>query len=202
MKKYRSAILDADFAIKVGTTSVINVIGDVLPLFCEKLYIHRHVFENEILFPALVKYRIQELLNRNLVEIVDRESIEQKGDLLAVAVYDSTVELLRTADEITRSGGKNWGEVVSLSLAKALNFPVFLSDEAGLQKLVDDYLNLGDKPHDERNIQVVRVDGLVVWMRDNGFSRKHGKVLWSAAGKPRDMFDPIWSPGVHLDSDT
>jgi len=132
-ERYQAAILDADFAIKVGKTEVINVIGDLLPQFCEKLYVHRYVFTNEILFPPLVKRRIKELLDSGLAEVVDRESIEQKGGPLAVSVYDATVEMLRTVDEETRCGGKNWGEIVSLALAKALNLPVFLSDEAYME---------------------------------------------------------------------
>jgi len=196
MVRYQAAILDADFAIKVGTTEVINVIGDLLPQFCEKLYVHRHVFENEILFPPLVKQRLQALIDCGFAEVVDRAAIEQSAGSLSVSVYDNTVEMLRTADAETKMGGKNWGEVVSLALAKALSLPVFLSDEAGAQTLIDDHLNLGDESDDERNIRVVRIRDFVVWMRDNGLSRKQGRVLWIAAGKTRNEFDRIWPPQV------
>jgi len=53
-------------------------------------------------------------------------------------------------------------------------------------------LKLGDASDDERNIRVVRIKDFVGWMRDNGLLRKHGKVLWIAAGKHRDAFDRIW----------
>ena len=192
MEKYNAAILDADFAIKVGKTEVINVIGDLLPKFCGKLYVHRHVFENEILFPSLVKQRINGLLSANLAEVVDRESVEQRGGPLALEVYDATVEMLRNADEKTEENGKNWGEVVSLALAKALNFPVFLSDETGAQLLADEYLNLREKQEDEKNIRVVRIEDFVLWMRDNGLARKQGKVLWRVAEKFPEKFDRIW----------
>lgn len=198
MVRYQAAILDADFAIKVGTTEVINVIGDLLPQFCEKLYVHRHVFENEILFPPMVKQRLQALIDCGLAEVVDRASIEQSAGSLSVSVYDNTVEMLRTADAETKMGGKNWGEVVSLALAKAMSLPVFLSDEAGAQTLIDDHLNLGGESDDERNIRVVRIRDFVVWMRDNGLPRKQGRVLWIAAGKTRNEFDRIWPPQVSL----
>ena len=194
MERCKVAILDADFAIRVGATQVINVIGDLLPQFCEKLYIHRHVFENEILVPPLVKQRIQTLLDKGLAEIVDQESVEQKGGPLAVAVYEATVKMLLAADGDTQEGGKNWGEVVSLALAKALNIPVFLSDDTGCQQLVDNCLNLKDNPEGEGNIRIVRVVNFVIWMRDNGLARKWGRVLWIAAEKPRDGFDRIWPP--------
>ena len=119
---------------------------------------------------------------------MDQASVEQKGGLLAVSVYVDTVEMLRTADEETRRNGKNWGEVVSLAMAKALSLPVFLSDESGVQQVVDEHLNLGDELEDERNIRVIRIEDFVVWMRDNGLPRKQGKVLWSAAKKSRDDF--------------
>jgi len=83
------------------------VIGDLLPKFCGKLYVHRHVFENEILFPSLVKQRINDLLSANLAEVVDRESVEQRGGPLALEVYDATVEMLRNADKKTEENGKN-----------------------------------------------------------------------------------------------
>lgn len=196
MEKCSAAIIDADFAIKVGKTEVINVIGDLLPQFCQKLYVHRHVFENEILFPARIKQRIQVLLDAGFAEVVDREYVELNGGLLAVEIYDATVEMLRNADEETEENGKNWGEVVSLALAKALNFPVLLSDEARAQLMIDEYLNLNEEQEDENNIRVVRIEDFVLWMRDNGLARKHGKVLWIASEKPLDRFEHIWPKAI------
>jgi len=72
---------------------------------------------------------------------------------------------------------------VSLALTKALNFPVFLSDEAGAQLLADEYLNLREKQEDEKNIRVVRIEDFVLWMRDNSLARKQGKVLWRVVEK-------------------
>lgn len=192
MDTYRAAIIDADFAIKVGKTEIINVIGDLLPQFCQKLYVHRHVFDNEILFPAQIKRRLISLVEDGLAEVVDRASVELNGGLLAVEVYDATVELLRNADVATKQNGKNWGEVVSLALAKALDIPIFFSDEAGAQLMIDTYLNLKEKQEDGNNIRVVRIEDFVIWMRDNGLSRKQGRVLWSAAGKPSARFEHIW----------
>ncbi len=197
MERYQAAILDADFAIRVGQTEVINVIGELLPQFCTTLYVHRYVFENEILFPPLVRQRITALIEAGLAAIVDREYIERQGDSLAAAVYDETVQLLGSVDPDTKVRGKNWGEVVSLALAKAMNIPVFLSDESGAQSLVDEYLNLSEEmPEAAGNILVVRVRDFVAWMRDKGLPRKQGRVLWIAAGKPRDGFDRIWPPGT------
>jgi len=41
--KCKIALLDADFAIKLGRVESQNIIEDIIPEFVELLYIHRHV---------------------------------------------------------------------------------------------------------------------------------------------------------------
>ncbi len=49
------AILDADFAIKVGRFKNVNIIEEIIPRFVEVLYIHKYVYDNEILTPPIAQ---------------------------------------------------------------------------------------------------------------------------------------------------
>ena len=51
-----------------------------------------------------------------------REVIANKSEVRA-RVYDATVHLLQDKDRDTKVGGKNWGEIVSLAAAKAMDSP-------------------------------------------------------------------------------
>ncbi len=47
--KVEAVIIDADFAIKIGRIDKFRLIEQVLPLLADLIFIHRHVYENEIL---------------------------------------------------------------------------------------------------------------------------------------------------------
>lgn len=194
MKRYQAAVLDADFAIKVGMVENINIIGELLPQFSERLYVHRHVFDNEILFPPRIKQQIGGLLEAGCVILVDRQYVEQLRGPAAALLYDAIVQVLRTADPATKQLGKNWGEVVSLAFAKVMNVPIFLSDDGGAQRLVDEHLNLGEDAAAPGNIRVVRIQDFISWMKEQGFRRGEGKVVWRVANKPLTAFDSFWPP--------
>ena len=194
MKRYQAAVLDADFAIKVGMVENINIIGELLPQFSERLYVHRHVFDNEILFPPRIKQQIGGLLEAGCVILVDRQYVEQLRGPAAALLYDAIVQVLRTADPATKQLGKNWGEVVSLAFAKVMNVPIFLSDDGGAQRLVDEHLNLGEDAAAPGNIRVVRIQDFICWMKEKGFRRGEGKVVWRVANKPLTTFDSFWPP--------
>ena len=90
----------------------------------------------------------------------------------------------------TKEEGKNWGEVVSLSMAKTLSIPYFVSDEGKLQPIVNKYLNTGN----EYDISVVRVEHIVVWIKENrdcDIGRKTAKALWRSCGKNISEFDEV-----------
>lgn len=82
-------------------------------------------------------------------------------------------------------------------MAKVLNIPYFVSDEGNIQSIIDKYLNTGT----EYDIQVVRVEYIVKWIKDNkecGIGRKTAKALWRSSGKALDYFDKyIWNRKPH-----
>lgn len=92
----------------------------------------------------------------------------------------------------TKERGKNWGEVLSLSMAKVLSIPYFMSDERELQGIIDSYLSTSSS----NDIKVIRVKDLIAWIKDNpecGLNRKMAKVLWVGTGKNKKEFDEfIW----------
>lgn len=58
------AILDADFAIKVGRIKKYNILEDILPNYIGKLLIHEYVYENEVLSPREAKNQIDALIQK------------------------------------------------------------------------------------------------------------------------------------------
>ena len=124
--------MDADFAIKIGRFENQKIIEDVIPLLVKKVYIHKHVYDNEILIPQLVKKQINTLVAGNRAFIVDREFIQQM-DPEKLVIYDATIALLKDNPGGSVEKQKNWGEIVSLAFAKAMSITIFLSDESDLQ---------------------------------------------------------------------
>ena len=63
----------------------------------------------------------------------------------------------------TKEEGKNWGEVVSLSMAKTLNISYFVSDEKEIQPIINTHLNSGN----EYDITVIRIENIINWIKEN-----------------------------------
>lgn len=186
--KVAKIIIDADICIKIGWIKNIPLIEMLIPAIAEKAYIHRYVYENEILIPKNAKTQIDNLVNLGFVEILDEESLE----VLDRKIYEDTKNILKWAMIGTKEKKKNWGEVLSLSMAKVLSIPYFMSDERELQGIIDRYLSTGSND----DIKVMRVKDLIVWIKDNpkcGINRKIAKVLWVGVGKNKKEFDDfIW----------
>lgn len=113
-------------------------------------------------------------------------------DILNKKIYEDTKNILKKFMIGTEERGKNWGEVLSISMAKTLNIPYFASDEGNIQPIIDKHLNVGT----EYDIEVVRVEHIVKWIkknRDCNIGRKTAKALWRSSGKENEIFDKyIW----------
>lgn len=127
--KVGKIIIDADICIKIGWIQNILLIEKIIPTLAEKAYMHRYVYEDEILTPKNAKIQIDNLMKLGIIEILDEENLEE----LDRKIYEDTKNILKWAMIGTKEKGKNWGEVLSLSMAKVLGIPYFMSDERELQ---------------------------------------------------------------------
>jgi hypothetical protein len=173
--KADKAIIDADFALKLGQLEKYRILEVYLPECVELLYIHEHVYNNEILMPPTVKEQIDSLIQNGRAQIVNRNFIATKKPE-AVSIYDEIQDLLQQNIIDTVAGHKNWGEIVSIAFSKALGINYFLSDESRLQEIIDEHINLDMEGTD--NIRVIRVADFFQWMRDAGVERKVIKLAW------------------------
>ncbi|MEQ6376330.1 hypothetical protein RZN25_05755 [Bacillaceae bacterium S4-13-56] len=191
--KWDRVIIDADFAIKMNKVTDVNAIQDYIPLFVGMLYIHEHVYENEILVPKRTRDQVDVLIEQGRAEIISVLSFE--GDPFGKMVYEETINLLKSADPKTVEEGKNWGETVSIAFAKAKGINYFLSDERNLQELLDEYIN----NQTSQDINTIRIRNFITAMKEAGHKRKEAYKLWMASHKKdqvdwaKKMFeDQIW----------
>lgn len=178
MIKWEKALIDADFSFKLGKLEHEDALIKYVGALVDKIYIHRYIYDTEILTPKRVRAQIDQLITQDRAEIVDLSSLPSA---LEKALYQEVVKLLKQADTKTREMGKNWGETVSLAYAKASSIPYFLSDEKDLQQLADDFLN----NENAQDIQVIRVRDFILALKEAGFRRKECQMLWLVAN-----FDP------------
>lgn len=177
------AILDADFAIKVGRIKKYNILEDILPNYIGKLLIHEYVYENEVLSPRGAKNQIDALIQKSRAEIVNEETIAKMGKL-ALTIYENTIEKLRRVKN-TRETGNHWGEIVSIAFAQTVNIPYFLSDETGQQSFINENFS--------SPIQVVGIEDLVRTIKETGGKRKDALLIWTIAGYGKERFnDDLW----------
>lgn len=190
----KNAILDSDFALRLGNVKFTRALEEIIPITIETLYIHEYVFSKEILYPQTVKEQLKSLVNRGNSLIVNRETILNECPE-RVVTYDNTIKLLRDHIKDTRSNGKNWGEILSLSYAKVMGVSYILSDESKLQGVIDLVLNLGDEEiANLDNIKVLRLSDFIKIMKCSGnFQRKFAKATWVACGLSAHTFDTqLW----------
>lgn len=185
---FKKIIVDADMCIKLGSSERNRFLVEVLPLVSEKIYMHRHAF-GEILAPQSVIDQLNELINRDIVEVVD-ESALSGNDRTA---YQLTYNKLSNAMIDPDRPNKNKGEVSSLAYAKATGIPVFATDEGKLQSIVDKLLNTGID--DILCLRIIDIIGLI----HNGeieLSRRYAKAMWRISSGREDantVFDhEIW----------
>ena len=178
MIKWEKALLDADFSFKLGQFANMNVIEDYIGELVGIIYMHRHIYEREILTPRSVKEQIDRLIAKGKAEIVDLSTLSSP---LEKSLYHEMVTLLKSADADTKELGKNWGETVSLAYAKVRDIPYFLSDEKSLQAIADEYLNTDV----EHSITIIRLKDFIPALKELGYKRKECQLIWLVAN-----FDP------------
>jgi hypothetical protein len=187
------AIMDADFALKMGNAKLINAIQEVIPKVVGQLFVHEHVYNNEILFPASVKSELDRLIEQGRAQIVNRQNVAGEGQS-HLFVYDETVSLLEKVIDESLPGKKNWGEIVSIAYARAVGIPIFLSDESALQEVVDNHINTGNNAPGD--ISIIRISDFIGWMRKAQLDRKSAMIVWLASGKPKEYFRRELWPAV------
>lgn len=178
MIKWEKALLDADFSFKLGQLTNMNVIEDYIGELVGIIYMHRHIYEREILTPRSVKEQIDRLVAKGKAEIVDLSTLSSP---LEKSLYHEMVTLLKSAEADTKELGKNWGETVSLAYAKVRGIPYFLSDEKSLQAIADEYLNTAV----EHSITIIRLKDFILALKELGYKRKECQLIWLVAN-----FDP------------
>lgn len=186
--KYSELILDADISIKIGGYKKYKFLEEILPKIGERIYIHEYVYNNEILTPKIAKEQIDNLIKEGVVELLSENSL----DRLDKKIYISTVNKLKKVMIGTEEEGKNWGEVLSISMAKVKGIPYFMSDEGELESIINNNVNIGSSD----DIKVIRVRQLIELFRDNpqiGINRKTAKAIWRSTGNSNEYFDKkIW----------
>lgn len=181
--------MDADFCIKVGRFEGLLLLQEVIPVIAQKAYIHKYVYEDKILMPRSAKQQVKRLIDSGQAELIDESSFSSAEQVIFTATRDS----LKRAMIGTVERGKNWGEALSLACAKTLGITVFMSDEGGLQGIINRLLNTGN----EYDIQIFRIVDLIEWIKSHpevGITRRTAKIIWIAAGKDKDSFKTVWEP--------
>lgn len=172
-------ILDADICIKLGgyKDARLQFIEMVIPKIAKKIYIHKYVYENEILVPKNAKVQVDRLISDKIISILD------EGCLSGIErmVYDASVEKLSKYMINPNRPKKNLGEVKSISMANVKQIPYFMSDEGNLQTIIDKYINSGTK----FDIKVFRISDMILAIKESngnlGIGRKTAKIMWCAA---------------------
>ena len=184
--KFDKIIVDADLCIKLGCVNKIAVLETLFPNIAQKVYIHEAVFD-EIQYPILIKEQLKHLRKNGQLEILHQNQLgfEKRS------VYENTYEILSKVMSDPKNPRKNFGEICSLSMAKAESIHVFATDEKDLQPIIDANLNTGLD-----NIYCVRIIDIITRIRSGeieGLNRKFAKLIWALSGKNKDDFDDkIW----------
>ncbi|EKN67980.1 hypothetical protein P9E76_18675 [Schinkia azotoformans] len=172
------AILDADFAIKLGRLRKYKIIENILPNYVGNLLIHEYVYKNEILTPKDTKDQIDSLIYDKRAEIVNEEKLAKLGAVF-LTLYQDIIEKLRKSKK-TREHGSHWGEIVSIAFAQTANIPYFLSDETDQQSFINE--------HFTSPTQVIRIENLVQTIKKQGGKRKDALLIWTIAGYSKERF--------------
>ena len=185
---YDKIIVDADICIKLGCNEKYRFLVEVLPLVSKKIYMHSHAY-GEVLRPQSAVDQLKELIGNGIVEVVD-ESMLGEAEQLA---YRMTYNTLSNVMIDPSRPSKNRGETCSLAYAKATGIPVFATDEADLQPIINNLLNTGID-----DIYCLRIND-IIYLIKNGeieLTRKYAKALWrisSGRKDANDIFDTeIW----------
>lgn len=178
-------IVDADLCIKLGDHEKYKFLYDILPLVAKEVYMHTYT-HGEVLMPSSAVRQLNDLIAERKVFLVNESSLDNKSR----AIYDAAYRNLERVMIDPRRPGKNKGEVCSLAYAKATGIPIFATDEADLQPIIDTQLNTGID-----DIACIRIVDIIMKARNGEVKvpRKTAKALWMIAGKKKELFDTeIW----------
>jgi len=100
--KYEKLILDTDICIKIGNYEKVKFIEMIIPKIAEKAYMHRYVYEDELLTPKNAKVQIDNLIRDNIIEILDVDML----DILNRKIYEDTKNILKKYMIGTEERGK------------------------------------------------------------------------------------------------
>lgn len=89
--KYEKVILDTDICIKIGNYEKVKFLEILIPKIVKKAYMHKYVYENELLTPKNAKVQIDNLIKCGTIEILD----EDKLDKLEKLIYNQTKNILK-----------------------------------------------------------------------------------------------------------
>lgn len=160
-------------------------------MIAHEIYMHRHAF-GEVRYPASASKQLSDLISIGKVRIVDQSTLSPVDR----AVYDMSFQALKRVMINPLKPNKNRGEACSLAYAKATGIPIFATDEAHLQPIIDSLLNTGID-----DITCLRIRNVVEMIRDGEIDlpRKYAKALWRIAynnenvTNANDIFDrEIW----------
>jgi hypothetical protein len=184
---FREIILDTDICIKLGCSEKYPYLKSIIPILGETVYIHRYVYEHEILDPKSAKDQIDDLLATDKLKIVDTSNFSD----VETRLYQETIQHLNRFMGDKNNPRKNQGEVVSLAYAKVRSIPIFATDERNLQSIIDIALNTGLS-----DIRCIRIIDIIKNIKAGSLPdlrRKDAKLLWRLSGKCIDEFDrKIW----------
>jgi len=166
-------MIDADFTMKLGKLGKYKILEDYLPQFADMVYIHEHIYQNEVLDPPLVKQQLDKLIQNGQAAVVNLNYIYDEKPEVA-EVYVDTQDLLYQNIDESIAGHKNWGEIVSIAFANAMGINYFLSDESKLQGILDEHVNI----REDDGIRVIRVTDFLLWMKEAGVERKIIRTAW------------------------
>lgn len=174
MNRFEKVIVDADICIHLAKYGKVNAIRCILGNIAEKVYIHEYILDVELLSNTSAG-KIREMEKEGRIQVLS--PLLHLSDV-EKANYEATCEMLADAVGVSMDEERcrHKGEVVSIAIAKALGIPVFLSNERGLQKEIDECINTGMD-----DIQVFRIRDVILWIRENPecrLTRKDAKYIW------------------------
>lgn len=177
-KQFDTIILDADICLKLGGYDGIQVLEKIIPLVSKKAYIHKYVYNEELLIPAKVKKQLKKLIEKEQLVKIDEDDLEAVERMM----YESNVQILCKAMKGTEQlvDSEHKGEIISLAMAKVLDIPIFMSDEKDLQPIIDLKLNTGIGS----KINVFRLQHVITWIKNNPnceVTRKDARKIWCGA---------------------
>ena len=178
-------IIDADICIKLGASEKYRYLETTLPLLAKKIYMHSHaISEVKIGSP---KKQLDTLLSNGVITEINETTLSPQDR----NIFDMVHRKLANVMIDPQRPKKNLGEVCSLSIAKVMGIPYFLTEESSLQSIVDSQLNTG--MNDIKCLRVSDIIGLIRQGQVAGMGRKDAKLIWALAGLAAEYFNTrIW----------